>query len=57
MSQNLNSTIAVTGIDIDKNSFHIVGLDNRGAIALRQLCLAGVTIISWISGDVPCWGC
>jgi transposase len=36
MSQNLNSAIAVVGIDIGKNSFHIVGLDNRGAIVLRQ---------------------
>jgi transposase len=36
MSQNLNSAVAVIGIDIGKNSFHIVGLDNRGAIVLRQ---------------------
>ena len=28
--------IAVAGIDIGKNSFHVVGLDKRGAIALRQ---------------------
>ena len=28
--------IAVVGIDIGKNAFHIVGLDNRGAIVLRQ---------------------
>jgi transposase len=36
MSQNLNSAVAVIGIDIGKNSFHVVGLDDRGAIALRQ---------------------
>jgi len=36
MSQNLNSAVAVIGIDIGKNSFHIVGLDYRGAIVLRQ---------------------
>ena len=36
MSQNLNSAVAVIGIDIGKNSFHIVGLDSRGAITLRQ---------------------
>src|SRR6266480_538268 len=36
MSQKLNTTIAVIGIDIGKNSFHVVGLDDRGAIALRQ---------------------
>src|SRR5205809_5676095 len=36
MSQNLNSAVAVIGIDIGKNSFHVVGLDARGAIVLRQ---------------------
>jgi transposase len=35
MSQTLNA-VAVVGIDIGKNSFHIVGLDQRGAIVLRQ---------------------
>ena len=32
----LNSGIAVIGIDIGKNSFHVVGHDKRGAIVLRQ---------------------
>ena len=36
MSQSLNSEVAVIGIDIGKNSFHVVGLDDRGAIVLRQ---------------------
>lgn len=36
MSATAQSAIAVIGIDIGKNSFHIVGLDNRGAIVLRQ---------------------
>jgi transposase len=36
MSQKLNSAIAVIGIDIGKNSFHIVGHDQRGAIVLRR---------------------
>ena len=36
MSQNPNTAIAIVGIDIGKNSFHIVGLDQRGAIVLRQ---------------------
>jgi transposase len=36
MSHKLNSAIAVIGIDIGKNSFHIVGHDKRGAIMLRQ---------------------
>jgi transposase len=36
MSQKLNAAMAVIGIDIGKNSLHIVGRDHRGAIALRQ---------------------
>jgi transposase len=36
MSQTLNTSIAVVGIDIGKNSFHLVGQDRRGAIVLRQ---------------------
>jgi transposase len=36
MSEKLNSAIAVIGIDIGKNSFHIVGQDQRGSIVLRQ---------------------
>jgi transposase len=36
MSQTLKTVIAVVGIDIGKNSFHVVGLDQRGAIVLRQ---------------------
>src|SRR6266568_5455106 len=36
MSQKLESTIAVIGIDIGKHSFHVVGHDERGAIVLRQ---------------------
>src|SRR5690242_3206507 len=31
-----NSGIAAIGIDIGKNSFHVVGQDERGAIVLRQ---------------------
>jgi transposase len=34
MSQT--SKIAIVGIDIGKNSFHVVGHDERGAIVLRQ---------------------
>ena len=36
MSHTLKAAVAVIGIDIGKNSFHIVGLDQRGAIVLRQ---------------------
>jgi transposase len=36
MSQTLNTSIAVVGIDIGKNSFHLAGQDQRGTIVLRQ---------------------
>ncbi len=36
MSEQSNCEIAVIGIDIGKNSFHVVGHDQRGAIVLRQ---------------------
>src|SRR5215472_1869637 len=36
MSGKRNSVAAAIGVDIGKNSFHVVGLDGRGAIALRQ---------------------
>ena len=36
MAATAQSAIAVIGIDIGKNSFHVIGLDGRGAIVLRQ---------------------
>jgi transposase len=36
MSRKPNTAVAVIGVDIGKNSFHIVGLDQHGAIVLRQ---------------------
>ena len=36
MSQTAQTSISVIGIDIGKNSFHVVGHDARGAIVLRQ---------------------
>ena len=36
MSQKLDTLPAVIGIDIGKNSFHIVGQNQRGAVVLRQ---------------------
>jgi transposase len=35
MSETVKTTVAVIGIDIGKNSFHVVGLDQRGTIVLR----------------------
>jgi transposase len=36
MSNQSHAVVTVVGIDIGKNSFHVVGLDDRGAIVLRQ---------------------
>src|SRR5438477_11402224 len=36
MSQKLDASPAVIGIDIGKNSFHIIGQNQRGGIVLRQ---------------------
>ncbi len=36
MSNKSTANVATMGIDIGKNSFHVVGLDQRGAIVLRQ---------------------
>ena len=36
MSEKVIPEIAVVGIDIGKTSFHIIGLDHRGAVVLRQ---------------------
>jgi hypothetical protein len=48
MSRPVATVIAVLGIDIGKNSFHIVGLDERGTIVLRQ---------KWSRGQVETRSC
>ncbi len=53
MSEKLNTTVAVIGIDIGKNSFHVVGLDRRGAIVLRQKWSRG-QIESRLANMPPC---
>ena len=35
-SQKTPETITTIGIDLGKNTFHLVGLDKRGAIVLQQ---------------------
>jgi transposase len=35
-SHNTPATISTIGIDVGKNTFHLVGLDKRGAIVLQQ---------------------
>ena len=46
-SQAPNAAIAVIGIDIGKNSFHVVGHDARGAIVLRQKW----SVLKWERGS------
>src|ERR1700726_1690155 len=36
MSNGSTPIVATMGIDIGKNSFHVIGLDRRGVIVLRQ---------------------
>jgi transposase len=53
MSQNPNITLAVIGIDIGKNSFHVVGHDDRGSIVLRQKWTRG-QIAARLANLPPC---
>ena len=53
MSQNPSSATTVIGIDIGKNSFHVVGLDDRGAIILRQKWSRG-QIEARVANMPPC---
>src|ERR1700731_2604505 len=53
MSRQLSTTIAVIGVDIGKNSFHVVGLDQRGAIVLRQKWSRG-QIEARLANLAPC---
>ena len=53
MAETLKSTVAVVGIDIGKNSFHIVGQDRRGAIMLRQKWSRG-QVEARLANVTPC---
>ncbi len=46
-------TIATIGIDIGKNTFHLIGLDGRGAIVLRQKLSRG-QVAARLSNMPPC---
>jgi hypothetical protein len=54
MAEKVDSVIAVIGIDIGKNSFHVVGLDERGAIALRQKWSRG-QVETRLANVPPAW--
>jgi hypothetical protein len=53
MSQKSSCAIAVVGIDIGKNSFHVVGHDRRGAIVLRQKWSRG-QVAARLANMPPC---
>jgi len=53
MSAKFNSEVAVIGIDIGKNSFHVLGLDRRGAIVLRHKWSRG-QVEARLSNLPPC---
>src|SRR5437899_11346779 len=53
MSQTPNTAIAVIGIDISKNAFHVVGHDARCAIVLRQKWSRG-QVEARLANVAPC---
>jgi len=53
MSKVLNAAIAVVGIDIGKNAFHVVGHDERGAIVLHQKWSRG-QVVERFANLPPC---
>jgi len=53
MSQKFSSAIAVVGIDIGKNSFHVVGHDRRAAIVPRQKWSRG-QVEARLANPPPC---
>src|SRR6266498_3261444 len=48
-----DSIVTAIGIDIGKNTFHLVGLDERGAIVLRQKLSRGQVVVR-LSNMPPC---
>jgi len=53
MSNKSTANVATMGIDIGKNSFHVVGLDQRGAIVLRQKWSRG-QVEARLAAMTPC---
>jgi transposase len=51
--QSNNCEIAVIGIEIGKNSFHVVGHDQRGAIVLLQKWWRG-QVEARLANQPPC---
>jgi transposase len=53
MSSKSSPAAATIGIDIGKNSFHVIGLDERGAIVLRQKWSGG-QLEARLAHTLPC---
>jgi transposase len=53
MPRQSTDTIAVLGIDIGKNTFHLVGLNERGAIILRRKLSRG-QLEAKLANLLPC---
>jgi transposase len=53
MPRHSKDTVAVLGIDIGKNTFHLVGLNKRGAIILR-LKLSRTQLEAKLANLPPC---
>ena len=53
MAKIASAEIAVIGIDIGKNTFHLVGLDTRGTIVLRQKWSRG-QVEARLANMTPC---
>jgi transposase len=52
-SKASDSTVATIGIDIGKNTFHLIGLDECGAIVLRQKLSRGQVAVR-LANMAPC---
>ena len=52
-SKASDSTVATIGIDIGKNTFHLVGLDERGAIVPRRKLSRGQVVVR-LANIPPC---
>jgi hypothetical protein len=51
-SQKTLEPIATIGVDLGKNTFHLVGLDKRGAIVLQQKVSGGQLERRLANGDI-----
>jgi transposase len=53
MPRKSNTAVVTMGIDPGKNTLHLIGLDARGAIVLREK-VARAKITSWLANVPPC---